>query len=263
MAKTRGIKAKPATKPAAEPEPVSNELEELKQKNAQLQKQLDVAPMSAPTGQKAINSWVTAGKLIIRQFQFRKTKFIQPDDPDDEDDEKPAQQDGEMAVTEKFYDHKFTKEEQERLGEAHKNLWVPTFSPMVVRAFNATRSQIQTDVRTCYLMGWAAKNLANPKIERKMLRKCMNRTIDLNVPLEKKVFTWYWTELLRKYLEFCLEVGHFFWANTNCRVIFSLFWRVCSFVSFVFAHFCSQGGRGQNLWHHNGDNDNYEGQVPR
>ena len=52
---TRAAKAAKATK-AAEPEP--NELEELKQQNAQLQKQLDVGPMSAPTGQKAINSWV-------------------------------------------------------------------------------------------------------------------------------------------------------------------------------------------------------------
>ena len=86
------------------------------------------------------------------------------------------------------------------MGDGHKQLWVKTFQPLVVRAFNAVRSDIQSSIRTAY-MGWAIKYPDDPFLPIDLIKKCVLRTIDLSKEQEKRVFMWYWTEIARKYLD--------------------------------------------------------------
>ena len=146
--------------------------------------------MRAPTETKEINAWVKDACHIIRPNMLRKIKFVQEGD--------------DVPVAKEFYHHKFAGKED----KPDEKLWVKTFKLLVVRAYNAVRSNIQSDLRTCVMAFAEQQNQtnSNPHIGMDLIKKCVLRDINLADDWEKKVFTFYWMELVRKYL----EVGHFF-----------------------------------------------------
>ena len=158
--------------------------------------------MTAPTKLSEINTWVREAGHIIRPHMIRKRKFVQ----EGEDEE----------VANEFFDHKFAGNEV----KPNKRVWVNVFKHMVVRAYNSVRSDIQGSIRGA-VMSYAINHPAKRHISMELIWKCFLRKIDLNDDEELGVFTWFWTELLRKYL----EVGHYFvvtagnwpfvWANAK------------------------------------------------
>ena len=136
VAKEASKEAKVAAKDAE----AAEKLEAAEAKLEALTQQLD---MVAPTSKAEINTFVRGAGHVIRPKMSRKTKYIENEVHGKE-------------VTGEFYDHKFSAESRARMGDGHKQLWVKTFQPLVVRAFNTVRSDIQGSIRTAY-MGWAIK----------------------------------------------------------------------------------------------------------
>ena len=118
----------------------------------------------------------------VKQILFRLDKFVQ-----DEDDEEEA--------TKKCYVLLHSAEECKQLGKEHKVTWCNTYSPIVTAKYNKARSYKQGRVKesTCW---WYRKHKTMPNLD--IIKKCVDRTIDMNDPEELKHYEWYVTDVLRK-----------------------------------------------------------------
>ena len=80
---------------------------------------------------------------------------------------------------------------------AAREQWVATYAPLCSTKLNEHRNYVQTRIKNvcdAYMALPTNVNGDMPSLE--LLRKCINRTIDLNKEEEKSFFWWFWTKLL-------------------------------------------------------------------